>query len=35
MNANLLIEDLNDHLPCIVPLDKGTRIYKMKIYMES
>ena len=30
MQANLLIEDLSDHLPCIVSLNKGSRIYKTK-----
>ena len=35
MQANLLIEDLSDHLPCIVSLNKGSRIYKTKITIES
>ena len=31
MQANLLIEDLSDHLPYIVSLNKGSRIYNTKI----
>ena len=35
MQANFLIEDLSDHLPCIGSLNKGSRIYKTKITVES
>ena len=35
MQANLLIEDLSDHLSCIVSLNKVSRIYKTKITIES
>ena len=35
MQANLLIEDLSDHLLCVLSLNKGSRIYKTKITIES
>ena len=35
MWANLLTEDFNDHLVSIVSLNKGSRIYKTKISIES
>ena len=35
MQENLQIEDLSDHLTCIVSLNKGSRIYKTKITIES